>query len=136
MPVETHNAMFSLSSSRSRLVSEKLLAKPPAAQHQREAAAALSDYSNEDILAWLKLVRSARNIEPIPEPCPGGAYLSPLQIQALVTLKDCPNSRVEAYLVLARRDRLSNDFAVYNRILTLHRGQWLNQRRFCCWPME
>ena len=132
MPVETHNAMFSLSSSRSRLVSEKLLANPPAAQHQREAAVALSDYSNEDILAWLKLVRSARNIEPIPHLPPGGAHLSSSQIQALVTLKDCPNSRVEAYLVLARRDRLSNDLAVDNRMLTLYRRQWLNQRRFRC----
>ena len=108
--------MFSLSSNRSRLVSAELLAKPSpvatSSQHQREAAAALSNYSNEDILAWLKLVRSARNIEPILEPLPESAYLTPSQIQALVALKDCPSDRVEAYLVLARRDRLSNDLAV------------------------
>ena len=113
------------------------MAKPPSVeQHPREAAAALSDYSNEDILAWLKLVRSARSIEPIPHPPPGDAHLSPSQIQALVTLKDCPNNRVEAYLVLARRDRLSNDLAVYNRMLTLYRRQWLNQRRFRCLPIN
>ena len=104
-----HNAMFSLSSlgsNRSRLVSQGHSATPPSvAQHRHEAAAALSDYSNEDILAWLKLVRSARNIEPIPEPHPGVAYLTPSQIQALVTLKDCPNDQLNAYLVLARCHR-------------------------------
>ena len=117
-----HNAMsslISLGSNRSRLVSQRLSAKLPSvaanSQHQRQAAAALSDYSDEHVLAWLKLVRSARNIEPIPEPCPGDAYLTPSQIQALVTLKDCPNNRVQAYLLLARRDRLSDDLAVYNR---------------------
>ena len=135
--------MFSLSSldsNRSRLVSGELSPSPPSvaanSQHQGEAAVALSDYSNEVVLAWLKLVRSARNIEPIPEPCPGGAYLSPSQIQALVTLKDCPNSRVETYLALARRNRLSNDLAVYNKMLTLHRRQWLNQRDFRLWPVN
>ena len=102
----TMSSLSSLGSNRSRLVSEGLLAKPlSVAQHRHEAAAALSDYANEEILAWLKLVRSARNIEPIPEPRPGGAYLTPSQIQALVTLKDCPNDQLEAYLVLARFDR-------------------------------
>ena len=129
-----------LSSNRSRLVSETHSAMPPSvtanSQHQRQAAAALSDYSNEDILAWLKLVRSARNIEPIPEPRPGDAYLTPSEIQALVTLKNCPNDRLETHLLLARRDRLSDDLAVYNRILTLYRWQSLIQRRFGCWPID
>lgn len=132
--------MFSLSSNRSRLVSAEPSAKPSSvatnSQHPREAAAALSNYSNEDILAWLKLVRSARNIEPILEPLPEDTYLTPSQIQALVVLKDCPSDRVEAYLVLARRDRLSHDLAVYNRMLTLYRWQWLDQRRLRCWPIN
>ena len=110
-----HNAMFLLGSNRDGLVSEKLLADPINSQHQREAAATLSDYSSEDILAWLKLVRSARNIEPILEPRPRGTYLTPSQIQALVTLKDCPNDRLEAYLVLARLDCQYENLAVYNR---------------------
>ena len=112
-----NNAMSSLSglgSNRSRLVSEAHSAKIPSVA-AREAAVALSDYSNEDIIAWLKLVRSARNIEPIPEPCPGGAHLTPLQIQALITLKDCPNDRLEAYLVLARLDCQYEILAVYDR---------------------
>ena len=114
--------MFSLSSpgsNHSRLVSQGISAKPPSiaanSQQQREAAVALSDYSNEDILAWLKLVRSARNIEPIPHLPPGGAHLSSSQIQALVTLKDCPNSRVEAYLVLARLHCQYDNLAAYDR---------------------
>lgn len=127
------NAMSLISSLGSRLVSEGLLAKPLSlAQHWHEAAVALSDHPNEDVLTWLKLVRSARNIEPIPDPRPGRTHLTPPQIQALVTLKDCPNDRLEAYLVLARRDRLSNDLAVYNRMLTLYRWQSLSQRRFGC----
>ena len=108
-----------------RLVSEKSLAGissvAPSAeafsttQDQYKAVEALIDFSNGDILAFLKLVRSARTIEPSLERRPGGAHLSPSQIQALLTLKDCPNDRLEVYLVHARIDRLYNDLAVFNR---------------------
>ena len=119
-------------SNRRRLVSEELLAKPPSIeQHQREAAAALSDYSNEEILAWLKLVRSAPNIEPIPHLPPGGAHLSSSQIQALVTLKDCPNDQLEANLVLARLNCQYDILAVYDRNAdSVYKRQWPNQRNF------
>ena len=70
--------------------------------YQREAAAALIDHTNGDIFAWLKLIRSARSIEPIPEQRPGSAHLSPPQIHALLALKDCPNDRLLSLLELAR----------------------------------
>ena len=96
-----------------RLVSEKSLAEPYSvakaaspSQHYSEAAAILRQHSDEDVLAWLKLVGSARIIEPISEPYPGSAHLSPLQIQALFTLKDCPIDCLKTYLALARLDRL------------------------------
>ena len=74
-------------------------------QHQIEAAAVLSHYSNGDIIAWIKLVRSAR-IEPITNQRPGQAHLSPAQIHALFALKDCPDDRILTCLELARRRRL------------------------------
>ena len=91
-----------------RLVSRQFLAEIPCVaeaastpQHQYEAAAALVDHSNEEIFAWLKLVRSARSIEPIPEQRSGSAYLSPSQIHALSVLKACPNDRIVECLELA-----------------------------------
>ena len=112
------NAMSSLSglgSNRSRLVSEAHSAKLPFVAAS-EAAVALSDYSNEDIFAWLKLVRSACNIEPIPEPYPRGAYLTSFQIHALVALKDCPNDQLETYLVYARLNRPYDDLARFDKV--------------------
>ena len=102
--------MFELAGDSRRLVSDKLLAEPPVAsdvsistaQRQRQAAAALIDHSNEDILAWLKLARSARSIEPHPEQRSGNAHLSPSQIHALFALKDCPDDTLLACLELAR----------------------------------
>ena len=106
-----------------RLVSEKSLAEPHSVakaasptQQYPEAAAILSDHSDEDIFAWLKLVGSARSIEPIPEQHSGSAHLSPLQIQALFTLKDCPIDRLKTYLALARLDRLCDILLACDRI--------------------
>ena len=105
----------------SRLVSDDILAGSQSvveatstAQHQREAAAAatLIDHSNEDIISWLKLVRSARRIEPIAEQHPGGAHLSPSQFHALFALKDCSNDRLLQCLAAARIFRLYMDISV------------------------
>ena len=96
------------SSKANRLVSGPVLAPPspiPEASIIHEASAALIDHSNEEILAWLKLVRSARSIEPISEQRPGNAQLSSLQIRALFSLKDCPDDRLLACLELARLSR-------------------------------
>ena len=107
----------------SRLVSDDALASPQSiveatstTQHQREAAAAatLIDYSNQDIISWLKLVRSARRIEPITQQHPGGAHLSPSQFYALFALKDCPNDRLLNCLATARLFRLYMDVSVYS----------------------
>lgn len=84
-------------------------------QHQREAAAALIDHTNGEVLTWLKLTRSARSIEPIPEQCPGSAHLSSSQIHALLALKDCPNDRLVACLELARRFRLYHNPVFHDR---------------------
>ena len=98
-----------------RLVSEKSLVEPHSAEYP-EAAAILRQHSDEDVLAWLKLVGSARIIEPISEPYPGSAHLSPLQIQALFTLKDCPIDCLKTYLALARLDRLYDILLARDRI--------------------
>ncbi len=102
--------MFELAGDSPRLVSDEVLAEPPVAadvsiataQRQRQAAAALINHSNGDILTWLKLARSARSIEPNPEQRSGNAHLSPSQIHALVVLKDCPDDTLLACLELAR----------------------------------
>ena len=73
---------------------------------QSEAAAVLSRHSNGDIIAWLKLARSARSIEPVTDQCSGQGLLSPLQFQALFALKDCPDDRILTCLELARLRRL------------------------------
>ena len=75
-------------------------------QQQREAAAVLIDHDNGDIVAWLKLARSACKIEPIPEQHTGSAHLSPLQIHALFRLRDCHNDRLLELLEVARLRRL------------------------------
>lgn len=116
--------MSELSGQPGRLVSDKILAEPfsatypasaeptesasagAATQQQREAVAALIDHDNGEIFAWLKLARSARRIEPIPEQRPGSAHLSPSHIYALFALKDCPNDRLLGWLELARLFRL------------------------------
>ena len=77
-------------------------------QHQSEAAAVLSRHSNEDIIAWIKLARSARSIEPVTDQRSGQGHLSPLQIHALFALKDCPDDRILSCLELARHRRLCN----------------------------
>ena len=110
--------MFELGGDLDRLVSGKSLAESHSAaealeatsiiKNQREAAAALSDHTNEDIFAWLKLVRSALSIEPIPEQRPESAHLSPSQIHALLALKDCPYDRLLSLLELARLCGLCN----------------------------
>ena len=115
--------MSSLSRDFPRLVSDNM-AEPLfvveatlTTQHHREAAAAatLIDHSNEEIISWLKLVRSARSIEPIAEQHSGGTRLSPSQFQALFALKDCPNDRLLHCLAIARLFRLYMDIPVYNR---------------------
>lgn len=118
------HAMFALGGHLDRLVSEESLAEPCsvaddaafAPRHQRQAAAFLSGNSNGEIFAWLKLARSARSIEPNPEQQPGRAHLSPLQIHALLALKDCPNDRLVACLELARHSRLYDNAISYDRI--------------------
>ena len=72
------------------------------AQQQQNAASTLKSFSNEDVLAWLKLARSARLIEPITEPYPGEVYLSPPQVLALSCLRDCPDDRILGLLELVR----------------------------------
>lgn len=105
---------------RSHLVSQNVLAElysiaeATFTQQQHEAAAALINHTNEDILTWLKLARSARIIEPLPEQRPEIAHLSPSQIHALFALKDCPNDRLLRCLELARLSRLYNDIVVYD----------------------
>lgn len=84
--------------------------------HQREAAAALIDHTNGEILTWLKLTRSARSIEPILEQRSGSAHLSPSQIYALLALKDCPNDRLVACLEVARQFCLYDNPISCNRI--------------------
>lgn len=86
--------------------SEFYLAEAASTQQQREAAATLIDHPNGDILAWLKLARSALKIEPIQEQHPNNAHLSPSQIHALFALKDCPNETLLGWLELARLYRL------------------------------
>ena len=71
-------------------------------QQQSQAAAALSGHCNEDVIAWIKLARSARSIEPVTNQGPGQGHLSPLQIHALFALKDCPDDRILSCLELAR----------------------------------
>ena len=75
-------------------------------QQQSEAAEILSRHSNGDIIAWLKLARSARSIEPVTDQRSGQGHLSPSQIHALFALKDCPDDRVLTCLDLARHRRL------------------------------
>lgn len=75
-------------------------------QQQREAAAALIDQDNGDIIAWLKLARSARRIEPDPEQHTGTVHLTPSQIHALIKLRECPNDRLLGFLEAARLRRL------------------------------
>ena len=112
----------------SRLVSDSLFAEPSSTsydasgasdaateQQQREAAAALADHDNGDIFAWLKLARSAHNIEPIPGQRSRNAYISPSQIHALLALKDCPNDKLLSWLELARLCRLCVDLTHYDR---------------------
>ncbi len=91
------------------LVSDlKFVARPSYAadavitQEQRQAAAALIDHSNGEILACLKFARSVHRIEPIAEQRPGIAQLSPSQIHALFVLKDCSNDTLLGCLELAR----------------------------------
>ena len=107
--------MLGLDQNLGRLVSDTFSTDPSGCSHtydastkqeHREAAAALKDHDNGDIVAWLKLARSARKIEPIGEQCPGNAHISPLQIHALSALKDCSNDRILGCLELARRCRL------------------------------
>ena len=71
-------------------------------QQQQNAASTLREFKNTDIFAWLKLARSTRHIEPIPEQRPGEGQLSPPQVLAVSTLKDCPNDRLLNWLELAR----------------------------------
>ena len=71
-------------------------------QQQSEAAAVLSHHSNGDIIAWLKLARCARSIEPLTDQRSGHSHLSPSQIHALFALKDCPDDRILFCLELAR----------------------------------
>ena len=110
--------MFAPSTHPGCLVSEEILATTPSVakadsttQHQREAAEALIDYTNEDIIVWLKLARSAHSIEPIPEQHPRSALLSPSQIHALFALKDCTDDKVLGLLELARLFRLYKHLA-------------------------
>lgn len=105
--------MFNLSGDPSRLVSDKSWSEhfstsyeASTQQQQHKAAAALIDHDNGDIIAWLKLTRSARSIEPIPEQHTGTAHLSPSQIYALFKLRDCPNDRLLGLLEAARLRRL------------------------------
>ena len=80
--------------------------KPIITQEQRQAAAALIDHTNGEILAWLKFARSVHRIEPIAEQRPGIAQLSPSQLRALFVLKDCPNDTLLGCLELARFRRM------------------------------
>ena len=108
--------MFKSGENPSRLVSDRSSAEHSSASYdasdaasrlqQRKAAAALIDHNNAEIFAWLKLVRSARVIEPIPERHSRHAHLSPLQIHALFALKDCPNDKILSCLELARLCRV------------------------------
>lgn len=75
-------------------------------QRQREAVAALIDHDNGDIFAFLKLIRSSRTIEPMPEQPAGSAHVSPSQIHALFALKDRPNDEILSCIELARLCRL------------------------------
>ena len=104
------------------LVSKRVLAESSSddeavstTHYHREAAAALKGHPNGDILAWLKLARSAHSIEPVPEQRPGSAHLSSYQIHALFVLKDCPDDQLAALLELARRARLYNISTMYDR---------------------
>ena len=119
--------MFQVGSNPSRLVSDSLSAEPSSTsygaggasdasteQEQREAAAALADHNNGDIIAWLKLARSAHSIEPIPEQRSRNAYISSSQIHALSALKNCPNDKLLSWLELARLPRLCNDLTHYD----------------------
>lgn len=72
------------------------------AQQQQDAASTLKEFNNEEIFAWLKLARSTRDFEPIPEQRSGERHLSPSQVLALSALKDCPNDRLLGWLELAR----------------------------------
>lgn len=74
-------------------------------QQQQDAASTLKDFNNNDVLVLLKLARSTRHIEPIPEQGPGERHLSPSQVLALSTLKDCPDGRILGWLELARLHR-------------------------------
>lgn len=71
-------------------------------QQQQDAASTLKEFNNNDIFAWLKLARSTRHIEPIPEQRPGEGHLSQPHVLALSTLKDCQNERLLDWLELAR----------------------------------
>lgn len=101
--------MFELGIDPSRLVSDSHSAEHFSTSHhaltqqqQQDAASTLRDFNNNDIIAWLKLARSTRHIEPIPEQRPGERHLSPPQILALSILKDCPMDRLLNWLELAR----------------------------------
>ena len=71
-------------------------------QQQQDAASTLKDFSNNDVIAWLKLAQSTHHIEPIPEQRPGERHLSQPQVLALSTLKHCPLDVILGWLELAR----------------------------------
>ena len=69
---------------------------------QQDAASTLKNFNNDDIFAWLTLARSTRHIEPTLEQRPGERHLSPSEVLALSTLKDCPHDSLLSLLELAR----------------------------------
>lgn len=101
---QTHAKQFGLESSGAggAALSSHLTHHVSTIQQQQDAASTLKEFNNNDIFAWLKLARSTRHIEPIPEQRPGEGHLSQPHVLALSTLKDCQNDRLLDWLELAR----------------------------------